>query len=73
MVLLVWILNQPLEFNLLRKLLMYKIRLLKIKYGILQDNKDLERSLMHIIEVQLEPLLLLILQNQKPFKMFKNG
>lgn len=73
MVLLVWILNQPLEFNLLRKLLMYKIRLLKIKYGILQDNKDLERSLMHIIEVQLEPLLLSILQNQKPFKMFKNG
>ena len=73
MVLLVWILNQPLEFNLPRKLLMYKIKLLKIKYGILQDNKDLERSLMHIIEVQLEPLLLLILQNQKPFKMFKNG
>jgi hypothetical protein len=52
MVLLVWILNQPLGSNLLRKLLMYKIKLLKIKYGILQDNKDLERSLMHIIEVQ---------------------
>lgn len=39
---LVWTLNLQLVYSLLQKLLMFKIKLLKIKYGILLDNKDLE-------------------------------
>jgi hypothetical protein len=51
MALLAWILNQQLEFNLQQKPLTYKTKPLKTKYGILQDNKDLELSQMRTIGV----------------------
>jgi hypothetical protein len=49
---LVWIQSQQLEFSLQLKPLTSKIKPLKIKYGILQDNKDLEPSQMHTIGAQ---------------------
>ncbi len=55
-----WTQNRQLEFNLQQKALTYKIKQLKIKYGIQQVRSVLELLLMLTTEEQLEQLLLTI-------------